>query len=92
MPEITGTVRCLQIADSYAFTTIETAAGDRETFLLWWFPGDGGIPDELNSFTRIMHSMWVSILREARSNNLTVTLQHPSGSAEVTAVQAGEFL
>lgn len=90
MPEMTGTVRCLRIADAFAFTTIENTPMDRETFILWWFPGtSGGIPQELNSFTRIMHSMWVSLLREAHANNLTVTVVHPSGSAEVTAVQSG---
>jgi hypothetical protein len=93
VPEMTGTVRCLRIADAFAFTAIENpATGESETFILWWFPGTGGgIPQELTSFTRVMHSMWVSLLREARSNNLNVTIVHPTDSAEVTAVQSGEL-
>jgi hypothetical protein len=93
VPEMTGTVRCLQIADDFGFTAIENpATGGSEPFILWWFPGtSGGIPEELNFFTRIMHSMWVSLLREARSNNLSVTVVHLADSAVVTAVQSGEF-
>lgn len=91
MSHITGTVRCLSISDAAAFTTIEeSGTGTKEIFILWWLPGTGGgIPNNLTSFTRIMHSMWVSLLREARSNALTVTIVHPSGSAEVTAVRLG---
>lgn len=91
MPRMSGTVRCILVADDYAFTTIEdTTIGDSETFILWWFPGTGGgIPSGLNSFTRIMHSTWISLLREARSNNLNVTVSHSDGSAGITSVQLG---
>lgn len=89
MPDITGTVTCLQIGDDYAFTTIE-GCGSRETFILWFFPGTGGgIPSDLNAFTRVMHSMWVSILRQARAGNLTVRVVSPNGSAAVSLVQLG---
>jgi len=87
---MTGTVRCFQISDDAAFTTLEDSGGSTETFILWFAPGtSGGIPRTLTAYTRIMHSMWVSQLREALSNNLSVTLIHPSGSAEVTAVRLG---
>ena len=85
----TGKVTCLQIADDYAFTTVE-GGGTKETFILWWFPGTGGgIPADLTSYTRIMHSMWVSILREARASNLTVQITTLTGSAAVSIVQSG---
>lgn len=88
MPEIIGKVQCVRIADASAFVTIEeVGTGDTETFILWLLPGTGsGIPSNLTSFTRIMHSMWLSLLREARENDLTVTLVHPTNSAEVTAL------
>jgi len=88
--QITGTVRCLQISDDAGFTTIEDGGGTKETFILWFVPGTGaGIPSSLTAYTRIMHSMWVSQLREALANNLSVTLTHPNGSAAVSAVQLG---
>jgi hypothetical protein len=84
-----GTVKCLQVADDFAFATIE-GGGSRETFILWYFPGTGGgIPTDINAFTRVMHSMWVSLLREARAGNLTVRVVSPSGSAAVSLVQLG---
>lgn len=90
MAQITGTVRCFQVSDDSAFTTIEDNSGAKETFILWFAPGTGGgIPQTLTAYTRIMHSMWVSQLREALANNLSVTLTHPSGSAAITAVRLG---
>jgi hypothetical protein len=89
MPLVTGTVRCIHVGDIAAFTTIEETSGDTETFILWFAPGLGGIPDELTSFTRIMHSMWISLLRDAHTNGLRVTVVHPSGSAEVLGLRLG---
>ncbi|MEE8155233.1 MAG: hypothetical protein V3T53_09810 [Phycisphaerales bacterium] len=90
MPTTTGTVECVRIAENATFTTIRKAGGGTETFILWWFPGGGsGIPAELNSFTRVLHSMWVSLLREAHSNSSTVAINHPSNSAEIISVQLG---
>lgn len=86
MPEMTGTVKCLQLQESAAFTTIEDGAGHKETFILWF--GDI-IPRDLTSFTRVVHSMWVSVLREAHSRGRTVTVMHPSSSAEITGLRLG---
>ena len=91
MAEITGTVNCLQVANDSAFTTIrDSTTGDTETFILWFAPGTGsGIPQELTSFTRILHSTWVSQLRVAHANNLSVTIIHPDESAEITSIRLG---
>ena len=86
MPTITGTVKCLLVSEVYGFTTIEEAPGDTETFILWF---GTTIPPNLTSFTRIAHSMWVSMLRDAHANGLTVRLSHPSGSAVASDVQLG---
>lgn len=88
MPVITGTVECVQVAEGWAFTRIQGSDGVDETFILWFNPGSG-IPQALTSFTRILHSMWLSILREAQTNNLTVRIGHPTNSAEVISVQLG---
>ena len=89
MPEMIGTVECVRVSADTGFMTIkEAGTGDTETFVLWFLPGaSGGIPSSLTSFTRIMHSMWLSLLREARDKNLTVTVVHPTNSAEVLALQ-----
>lgn len=90
MPNTTGTVDCLSISEFSGFVMIEENTGNKETFILWFNPGtSSGIPPQLTSFTRIAHSMWVSLLREAVSNNLSVTVSHPTNSAEVTNVRLG---
>jgi hypothetical protein len=92
MAEITGTVRCLSISEVVAFTTIDETSGGSETLILWFAPGTGGgIPQTLTAFTRVLHSMWVSQLREAHTNNLTVTIIHPNDSAEINSVRLGTF-
>lgn len=91
MANITGTVNCFQIADDMAFATIEDASGTKETLILWLNPGTS-IPPTLTSYTRIMHSMWISILRTALADSLVVTLMtSSSSSAEVIQVRMGEF-
>lgn len=92
MPSISGSVRCLQVSEAAAFTTIEDSTGSKETLILYFAPGTGsGIPTTVNSFTRILHSMWISQLREAMASNLQVTVAFPTGSAEVTSVQLGQI-
>jgi hypothetical protein len=90
VPQMIGTVNCLQVSDTAGFTQIRDAAGNTETFILWFLPGtSGGIPRTLNSFTRVLHSMWVSLLREAVAGRLTVRVSHPTNSSEVLNVQLG---
>jgi hypothetical protein len=88
MPVKTGTVECVRVSESAAFTRIQGTDGVDETFILWYAPGTQ-IPRTLTSFTRIVHSMWLSMLREAQANSLTVQVFHPTNSAEVTALQLG---
>ena len=88
MAEMTGTVVCVRVAESSAFTTLEAADGTQETFILWFLPGSG-IPSELNAFTRVLHSMWLSLLREAKASGDPITIVHPNNSAEVTSLGIG---
>jgi hypothetical protein len=88
MPEMTGTVVCVRVAEDSAFTTLQDASGTQEAFVLWFLPGIG-IPASLNAFTRVLHSMWLSLLREAKSSGAPVTIVHPNGSAEVTSLGVG---
>lgn len=90
MAQFRGTVRCVSVNEDSAFTRLEDATGDTETFILWFLPGTGGgIPRQLNSFTRVLHSMWVSLLREAHAGNLNITIIHQNGSAAIDGVQLG---
>jgi hypothetical protein len=84
MPIFTGTVDCVSVNETAGFTTIEDSTGDKETFILWF---GTTIPGTLTAFTRVLHSMWLALLRDAQSNGLSVTISHPSGSAEVTNVR-----
>ncbi|MCZ6662652.1 MAG: hypothetical protein O6951_06985 [Actinobacteria bacterium] len=84
MALFTGTVECVSVNEGAGFTTLEDSTGDTETFILWF---GTTIPPQVTSFTRVMHSMWLSLLREAQTNGLSVTVSHPTGSAEVTNVR-----
>jgi hypothetical protein len=86
MPNFTGTVDCVQIADGFGFTRLSDSGGDTETFILYF---GTTIPSSITAFTRIQHSMWLSMLRDSIAHGLTVTISHPTGSAEVTAVRLG---
>jgi hypothetical protein len=85
---MTGTVVCVRVAEASAFTTIEDATGEQESFVLWFLPGDA-IPAELTAFTRVLHSMWISLLREAHSSGSPVTIVHPDNSAEISELELG---
>ena len=84
----TGTVKCISVSELAGFTRIEDSNGVNEDFILWFA---GGIPASLNSFTRILHSMWLSMLREAQGSQEPVTISHPDNSAEVTNVRLGSL-
>lgn len=87
MPEMIGKVRCVRVNETAGFLTIEDeGTGEMEVFILWLLPGSS-IPSSLTSFTRIVHSMWLSLIRQARDDDLTVTVVHPDNSAEVVALQ-----
>ena len=90
MPTIRGTVDCLQISDDSGFVTIvDSTTGERETLILWFIPGSS-IPAILTSYTRVMHSMWISLLREAHTNNGTVSvITSSSTSAVAVTVRLG---
>lgn len=88
MPKLTGTVRCIQVADDFGFTTInEQGTTTRETFILWW--SGVSTPRDPPVHTRIIHSDWVSFLRQAMVSSLPVIITHGDNSAIVTNVQLG---
>jgi hypothetical protein len=86
MAQITGTVLCVQVADDSGFTRIRDAATNTtETLILWW------LPSQVTEFTRVMQSMWVSLLRESMSSGVPVTIIHPDNSSIVGSVALGQL-
>lgn len=85
MATMTGTVSCVRVIDDAGFTQLVDAAGEEEVFILWL------APPEISAFERIMHSTWVSLLREAMASGLPVTVVHPEGNARITALQLGDL-
>ncbi len=84
MAIIVGKVECLNIGDDNAFVRIRESATDTETLILWFNPQNP------SAFTRVMHSMWTSLLRDAMSDGreVRVTTGSGSNSAFITTVQA----
>jgi hypothetical protein len=82
--ETTGKVTCVRVVNDTGFVQLVDAAGVPETFVLW------SAPEELTAFERIMHSMWVSFLRESLTKGLPVTVVHLDNDARATAVQLGD--
>lgn len=82
MASTTGSVVCLQLGDDFGFTTIKNATtATNETFVLWF------APRQITEFTRVLQSMWVSLLRQAMANSLKVTIVTPTSSAQVSSVE-----
>ncbi len=61
MPVVNGTVTCLQVEDDIGFAGVaeSTLPNRTEYFVLWSNPGDP------SAFTRIMQSMWLSMLKDS---------------------------
>ena len=80
-----GKVNCLQVGDDFCFVGIVDANGVNEAFILWYSPS------EPSAFTRVMHSMWLAMLREAMAAGTVVNLTHDTGGAIVIVVQVNNL-
>ena len=85
MPLFTGTVDCISLNEFAGFTRLRDAGGSTESFILWF---GTSIPSTRTGLTQVTHSMWLSLLREAQTTGRTITISHPTSSAEVTNVRA----
>jgi len=85
MATITGAVECIRLGDDIGFVRIREGSGDTETLLIWFSPSDP------SAFTRVLHSMWVSILRDAITSNKTVTaITSSSSGAQILSLTLNE--
>ncbi|HEX2294101.1 MAG TPA: hypothetical protein VHN37_02205 [Actinomycetota bacterium] len=88
MPEMVGTVQCVRVGPDSGFTTIqEQGTGETETFIVWW-PGVTTSAEPSVS-ERVIHTMWISFLRQAMADNLLVRVGHPTNSGKVNYLQLG---
>ena len=82
---LVGTVECVQVADDSGFTRIrDTSTNTTETLILWFAPA------QVTEFTRVLQSMWVSLLRESMSSGVPVTVNHPDNSAQISNLALGQ--
>lgn len=79
----TGRVDCIQVLeDSCFFQILEDGTGETEAFIMWFGTSD------LSASTRITHSMWLSIVREALATGRQIVIAHPDDGAQVTSIRA----
>lgn len=81
MPQIIGNVVCVQVGDDFAFTQIRPDEGRPESLILWF------APTVASTTTRMMHSMWLSLLRVALADGLRVRVTYPRNSAFIQLVE-----
>jgi hypothetical protein len=81
----TGIVDCLNVGDDFGFVGIrEDGTGDFEAFILWF------APSEPSAFTRILNSMWLSMLQEAFTTGAQVQISHDDDSALVLGLRVNK--
>jgi hypothetical protein len=82
---LVGTVEFVQVAVVSGFSRIrDTSTITTETQIQWF------VPDQVTEFTRVMQSMWLSLLRESMSSGVPVTVSHPDDSAIIGTVALGQ--
>ena len=81
MAVMVGTVECVHIGDDSAFCRLRDSGGSDETFILWFNVSNP------SAFTRVMHSMWVSLLRDAMTQGFSVRVSHATNDARVQTLQ-----
>jgi len=82
MPQIIGKVECIQVGDDFGFVGLrEEGTDDFEAFIIWFAPA---LP---TAFLRLLHSMWLSMLREAFTTGDLVRIVHDTNSAFIRNVE-----
>lgn len=73
MPTVIGKVNCLQVQDDLGFMGIlENTTNTVEYFVIWNNPGDP------SAFTRVLQTMWLSLLKESLQAGNQVELNFDS--------------
>ena len=75
MASITGIVDCINTGDDFGFVRIiESGTNVPETLIIWF------APSEPSAFTRVLHSMWLSMLRDSLDNGRVVSVVTSNGA------------
>jgi hypothetical protein len=76
MAETIGRVECIQVGDDFGFVGIrEDVSNTFEAFIIWF------APELPTAFTRLLHNMWLSMLREAFTSGDLVRIVHGANNA-----------
>ena len=82
MPVFTGEPDKVFVNEIIAVVTLTQVATDTtEHFLLWSEIGKTYTPSE-----RLLHGMWLSLVRDALADGRNVRVAHPDGSALITSL------
>jgi hypothetical protein len=74
-----------KIGDDFGFMRIiEDGTGDFEAFIIWF------APSEPSAFTRVLRSMWLSMLREALTTSEQVQISHADDSAFINSLRVNK--
>jgi hypothetical protein len=72
MPSVTGRVFDVYVSDGYAWARITDEGGVNTKVFIWSDAIEDYLPTQ-----RILHGMWLAMLRDALANNLTVDAETP---------------
>lgn len=82
MAETIGRVECIQVAEDACFVGIkEEMSNVLEAFIVWF------APELPTAFTRLLHTMWLSMLREAFTTGDLVKIFHHPDSAYINNLE-----
>lgn len=80
MASFNGKVERVTITTVACCLSLRNTSGTTQFVLLWSYP-----TSDSSAEARLRHSMWLSLARDALTNDKAVTAVYPSGSSLVTA-------
>jgi hypothetical protein len=81
MPTIKGSVRSINVFDTFCCVRVLKTDDTTQFLLLWSYGG----AQEDNAKNRLLHGMFLSLARDSFLNNRIASLTHNSGSSIVTS-------
>ena len=81
MPTIKGSIRSINVFDTFCCVKVLKTDDTTQFLLLWSY----GAAQEDNAKNRLLHGMFLSLARDSFLNNRTASLTHGNGSSIVTS-------
>ncbi len=82
MPSTEGSIRSINVYDTFCCVNLLKPDNTAQYFLLWSY----GAAQEDNAKNRLLHGTYLSLARDPFLHNRNVTFTHDSGSSLVTAM------